>query len=313
MAPADALAGCAPTGARVAFLTNNPLRRGRVYAAKLTDAGHPVRRRTRSLTSLDALTGLPARRTARGPHPAGRGATRGRGAARGRASGSPQRPGRGGDGGGLVGSWLRLRTSCWPRSGRCAAAPGSWPPTPIPSAPPPTAGCPTAPRCWRRSRRARVPGLRRSWASRRVTWRAAILRQHRGARRGRADDRRPAADRRRPGPDRGHDQRPGALRARPRPPMPAAARATAGPHVRAPDRPHPCRRSAGDRDSRRPDHDRVHLHAHPSRPDRQQRDRGLPGAAIHRRACATSASRTSARPSSSCRSSRMPSTPMAAR
>ena len=43
-------------GARVAFLTNNPLRRGDVYAAKLSALGIPCAA-DEVVTSLDALTG----------------------------------------------------------------------------------------------------------------------------------------------------------------------------------------------------------------------------------------------------------------
>jgi NagD protein len=53
---ADALLWVRGIGARVAFLTNNPLRRGDVYAAKLTALGIPCAPEE-VLTSLDALTG----------------------------------------------------------------------------------------------------------------------------------------------------------------------------------------------------------------------------------------------------------------
>jgi HAD superfamily hydrolase (TIGR01450 family) len=53
---ADALRWVRRTGARVAFLTNNPLRRGDFYAAKLTTLGIPCAP-GEVLTSLDALTG----------------------------------------------------------------------------------------------------------------------------------------------------------------------------------------------------------------------------------------------------------------
>lgn len=62
----ETIAWVRSTGARVAFLTNNPLRRGSAYARKLSEMGIPASP-DEVLTSLDALVGYLQREPPDGP------------------------------------------------------------------------------------------------------------------------------------------------------------------------------------------------------------------------------------------------------